>query len=90
MVKIPLSLFLRNKDGIILNTSVASISSQNALGVFDILATHSQFISLIEKSIKITFLDGRKHEIPLSKGILKVYQNQVNIFLTDKVQEAVK
>ncbi|KKQ74858.1 MAG: hypothetical protein US96_C0023G0002 [Candidatus Woesebacteria bacterium GW2011_GWB1_38_5b] len=84
MSNIPFTLFVRNKKGVLINSQAKSITSYNRLGRFDILSTHSQYISVIEGSLLVTYEDNKTDEIPLSQGILKVLENRVSVYLTDK------
>lgn len=76
-----LHLRIRNRDSVILEEDIAALSAINQKGSFDILPTHGNFISLIEKNITIYSKDNKKTEFPLEGGLLKVYNNKIDIFL---------
>lgn len=84
MSDIPFMLFVRNKKGVLINSQAKSVSSYNRLGRFDVLSTHSQYISVIEGSLLVTYQDNKTDEIPVGRGILKVLENRVSVYLTDK------
>ncbi len=58
-----------------------AISSQNRLGKFDILPKHTNFITLIFKSLTIHLPDKKKLTYRFERGVLQVSENKVNVFL---------
>lgn len=58
-----------------------SVSSENQLGKFDILPEHENFISLIFNELVIITDKGERLSYKFKKGVLKVAQNRVKIFL---------
>ena len=58
-----------------------SVSSQNQLGKFDILPYHSNFISLIFKELTIITSKKEKIVYRFEKGVIKVKNNEVVVFL---------
>lgn len=65
----------------IFQNKVKAISSYNDKGIFDVLAQHANFISLIKDFIILHQQNGVEEKIPIKTGILKVYANEVNIYL---------
>jgi len=76
-----LQLMIRNRDEIVFEGPVSSISSYNAEGEFDILPQHANFISLIEKHLEFIDMEGKEHNIDLKNGIVSVSKNEVKIYL---------
>lgn len=72
---------VRSPRKIFFSGKAYSVTSINDKGEFDILPLHANFISLIKDYIVID--KGRKEEkkFIISKGILKVEKNRVDIFL---------
>lgn len=58
-----------------------SISSENDLGDFDVLKMHSNFISLIYNQLTIRTESGKKLEYEFERGVMKVKENEVSVFL---------
>jgi F0F1-type ATP synthase epsilon subunit len=58
-----------------------SISSKNRLGSFDILPKHINFITLIFDELIIETLEKKKIIYKFQRGVLKVSENKVKIFL---------
>jgi F0F1-type ATP synthase epsilon subunit len=75
-----LDLTVRNRDDIIFSGKVDSITSYNTKGRFDVLPSHANFISLLEKYLIYKSADGEKN-IPIKNGILKVDKNKVKVYL---------
>lgn len=66
---------------IIYEGDAKGVSAQSAIGPFDILQDHRNFISLLKAgTIKVLTLQDESKEFPITKGILKVSDNKVYIF----------
>lgn len=65
----------------IFQNKVKAVSAYNDKGIFDVLAQHANFISLIKDFIILHQQNGAEEKIPIKTGILKVYANEVNIYL---------
>jgi len=76
-----ISLSIRNRQGILFSGSVKAVSSYNDKGLFDILPKHENFISLIQQKIVIHKNDNQKQEIRIDNGLLRVYKNNVDIYV---------
>jgi len=76
-----LSVLVQNREGILYQGPAQSLTSYNPKGKFDLLPQHANFISLVEQGLSIKKEDGTTQEIPLKNGILRVVQNQVEIYL---------
>ena len=76
-----INITIRSKLGIVFKDRVKSVSSYNEKGLFDILAKHENFISLIKEKIVIHKNDNQKEEIKIDNGVMKVYENNVNIYI---------
>jgi F0F1-type ATP synthase epsilon subunit len=58
-----------------------AITSMNKEGTFDILPYHTNFISLISKTLIIHESKTSHITIPMEAGIMKVWENIVHIYL---------
>ena len=76
-----LHVFIRNREKVLFDEDVQSISSRNEKGIFDILPLHSNFISLVEQRLILQRTDGTKNEIQVSNGILRVSENRVEVYI---------
>ena len=72
---------VRNRTAVLFDDYVKSVTSKNDTGVFDVLPTHSNFISLISSPLVLGQLDGKKKEITFTTGILKVKDNAVHCYV---------
>lgn len=59
---------------------IKAISSKNRLGNFDILPSHTNFISLIFNTLTI-HTPNKKINHQFTRGVLEVSENKVKIFL---------
>ncbi len=76
-----LILKIQTREGISFNEKVKAMTSYNDKGIFDILPEHENFISVIKNKIIIHMLDGKDREMKIDTGVLKVYANEIHIFL---------
>ena len=78
---ISLRVYIRDADKILFDGEVKAISFTNEMGVFDILPLHQNFISIVKEKLILHHQEGRKEEINIGGGVIKVYKNSVNVFL---------
>ena len=76
-----IALSIRNKQGLVFNDRVKAVSSYNDRGIFDVLPEHENFISLIKQNIIIHKNNNQKEEIKIDNGVMRVYKNNVNIYI---------
>ncbi len=81
MVNRKISLIIKTREATLYQGEVRALTSHNAVGQFDILPEHANFISLIEKAIIVHELSGKKREIRFDVALLKIVQNKVEIYL---------
>lgn len=74
-------LKIQTKEGMSFNDKVKAVTSYNDKGIFDVLAEHENFISVIKNKIIIHQIDGKDKEMKIDTGVLKVYANEAHIFL---------
>lgn len=72
---------VKKPDQIMFNGYAKAVTSYNVRGVFDILGYHTNFITLIEKSLIIHRDKQQNLTIPVEIGILKVYENKIDILI---------
>jgi F0F1-type ATP synthase epsilon subunit len=76
-----LSVSIIAKEKIVFHEDVRTITSYNERGTFDILAEHTNFITVIKDKIIIHKADGTDREIVVDNGVLRVASNKVDIFI---------
>ncbi len=76
-----LLVVVRTKDGTLFKEKAKAISSYNDKGLFDILPEHENFISLIKQELTIHTPDGKDKQMKIDNAIMKVYKNEVHVFL---------
>lgn len=72
---------VRDRERILYEGPAFAICSENESGKLDVLPEHTHFISIIQHSLDIIRNDGKTLSIPVSKGILKVLDGDVRIYL---------
>lgn len=77
--KLYLKIFTR--QGILFDSEIASLSSTNVDGKFDVLRQHAQFISIIKEKITIRLLNGTVQEVPVDNAVMRVKGEQAQVFL---------
>lgn len=85
------NLKVYNQNGIIFDEPVVAISAENEVGPLSILSGHSNFITLIDGSVTdeklfAYFKDGSKKGFLLESGVIKSYNNEVEVFLVLDLQ----
>ena len=63
------------------NGKASAVSSVNKKGKFDVLPYHANFITLIKDYIIIRQADKKQITFPIVNGIIKVYEDKVNILI---------
>lgn len=76
-----LNLVVKNKEGVVLEGEYKAVSCFNEKGIFDVLPLHENFISIIKNKIIIHERNGSLNEVNIDKGVLKVTDNKVDIYL---------
>lgn len=70
-----------SREGVIYDGKASSITSNNEKGVFDVLAQHANFISLINKGLTIRDNDNNEKKIKFDNALLKVFKNNVEVYV---------
>lgn len=76
-----LHVFVMTGDSIVYDDKATSVSSRNERGRFDILPMHTNFISIIKEFVIIQISPEEKKEIVIKNGIMRVYEDNVQIFV---------
>jgi F0F1-type ATP synthase epsilon subunit len=76
-----LQVQVRTRQGLVFDGSLASVSSVNSMGPFDVLPQHANFISMISKKLTLRRSDGRTDEMEMEDGVMIVEENKVRVFL---------
>jgi F0F1-type ATP synthase epsilon subunit len=76
-----LHLIILRRDGIMFEGDVEAVSSKNDVGPFDILSEHGNFVSTVNEYVRIHKLGGEVEELKIDKGILRVKENKLEIFI---------
>lgn len=69
-------------DKILYEGEGRSLSSVNGRGEFDVLADHSNFISLIGEAVNIMDREGKLINIRINSGILRVKEGSVEVYVS--------
>jgi F0F1-type ATP synthase epsilon subunit len=71
-----------SREGIVFDGDVASVTSFNDKGRFDVLPSHANFISLIEKSLVIRGSDKKdEKELTFDVALMRVVDNNIEVYL---------
>lgn len=74
-------LTIRTRDTLLYKGSVKLVSSQNDDGKFDIMSNHTNFITILRNTLTFTLPTGEKKEIFVERGLLRVVDSKVTVFL---------
>ena len=75
-----MQLVVKNRDRIVFQGEVDTVTSYNKKGTFNILKDHANFISVIEKKL-IYKRKGSTQEMLVDNALLKVRENKVFVYL---------
>ncbi len=75
-----------DETGVLFQNQVTAIEAVNEEGPLSVLSGHTNFISVIKGSLTQNLLvahlpDGTKHGFILQQGVLKVFNNQAEVFI---------
>lgn len=70
-----------SREGILYEGETVSITSYNDYGIFDVLAQHANFISLINRGVIIKDKKNEERNIKFDNALLKVFKNNVEIYV---------
>lgn len=76
-----LHLTILNREQVLFDGDVVSVTSVNDTGEFDILALHENFISLVRNKISYVLPKAEMKTMTITRGIMQVASNQVRVFL---------
>ena len=76
-----LSVIIRNPEKLVFEGKVKAVTAYNTKGIFDVLPYHANFISIINDVIILHAIDGKEQKIPLQKGVIRVFEDTVSIYL---------
>ena len=77
--EIQVSIF--DLESIVYQGKIKALSSINEKGRFDILPMHSNFISIVKDYIILHERQGSQKEFKLRRGVLRLVNNQISIFI---------
>jgi len=69
------------REGVVYQGKVDSISSYNENGLFDVLALHANFISLIYKKLIIRVTETDIREMQIGNALLRNKEGSLEIYL---------
>jgi F0F1-type ATP synthase epsilon subunit len=74
-------LLIRDRSNVLFEGKASAVSMKNETGVLDILPYHTNFISIVKEFVLFIDQAGKENKIPIDTGIVKVYQNEVKVYL---------
>ncbi len=76
-----LKLQVRTPEKLIFKGEARAVSSVNERGPFDVLPSHQNFITIIHEKLVIIDTNGEKQDIQVQRGVMRVHENEVTVFL---------
>lgn len=78
-----LAVQIIDHTGILFANQCVSISSTNDVGPFDVLASHCNFICMVQSKLTLQIDKGSTYAIEAVRGILHCTNNRVDIYLEE-------
>lgn len=75
-----MKLVVRTDEKVLFEGEVEAVSSNNDVGVFDILPSHVQFVTLVKEKV-VAHKKNNDQEIMIESGILKVKNDVVEVYV---------
>ena len=72
---------VQDRNHVLYKGEATGLSSKNSKGIFDVLQNHANFISLINETLYIHQIHGTDRAIPMNNAIIKVKENQVEVYV---------
>ncbi len=76
-----IKVVVRERSSLFFEGECMAVSSINKVGLFDILADHANFISIIESKLTLHFSKDSKKEFDITSGIIRAKENNVEVYL---------
>jgi len=76
-----LQLRIRDREKVLFEGVIASLTSENKVGTFDVLARHTNFIALLDEKLILRHMDGREEEMVIEQGVMRVEANKIQVYL---------
>lgn len=76
-----LTIKIFKPEAVFFTGEIASLSSQNSLGNFDILPDHANFITVIEKNLTLYFKNGSTKVLEFDIGVLRLFGVEIDVYL---------
>jgi len=74
-------LTIRTRDAILYNGKVSTITSENEKGIFSILSTHENFLSILKNNLTFVDEEGSKRQVFVERGLMRVAEGVAVVFL---------
>lgn len=83
ILEFPKSLFvtIRNREKVVFQGEAKALTSLNEAGPFDVLPEHENFISIIKNTLILHKAGGGREELKIDGGVIKVFNNKVEVYL---------
>ena len=78
-----MTLHIITKEEELFSGKVDSIMLPGEMGKFQVLKNHMPLVSTLREGIIVYKHDGRKHKLPIKKGMVEVLNNEVNVLLSE-------
>lgn len=76
-----LKVEVRSRQGLVFDGDLYAVSSHNTAGEFDVLPSHANFVSMINKKVVLRKANGQTDELAIDNGVMLVEDNKVKIFI---------
>lgn len=78
-----IKLLIRDREHLLVEQEVETLTSFNDVGEFDVLDGHANFITLINQFVVVNKGMEGEQKIPIEKGILSANDNVVEVYVQD-------
>lgn len=79
--KLSINVTVRSREKVVFEGEAIAFTSVNQKGIFDVLAQHENFISIIKDVLVVHREKDKKEEFKVERGVIKVRENKVHVYL---------
>lgn len=74
-------VIILSKEKVLFDGYVKTLTSVNAVGEFDILEHHANFITMIKDEVVLDKKTPKEKKFPIKEGVLTVADDRIEVFM---------
>ena len=79
-----LAVTIRNKTSVLVKTDGEYVSLFDAVGPFDVLPGHANFVAIISGEVKVSHASGKMTKNACKRGLVRVVSDEVDVVFLEE------